>query len=84
MGAPREAGAVGWRALSLGPGLRAAGAGPLSTSVRDSSMRMAFLLILLIILVGAIGGFVYLGLYPPHPRVHNVDRTLNNDQFQTH
>ena len=47
-------------------------------------MRMAFLLILLIILVGAIGGFVYLGLYPPHPRVHNVDRTLNNDQFQTH
>ena len=47
-------------------------------------MRIALLVILVVVLVGGIGGFVYLGLYPPHPRVHSVDRTLNNDQFQTH
>ena len=47
-------------------------------------MRYVFLIILVVVLVGGIGGFVYVGLYPPHPRVHSVDHTLNNDQFQTH
>jgi hypothetical protein len=47
-------------------------------------MRIALLVILVVILVGGIGGFLYLGLFPPRPLVHSVDRTLNNDQFQTH
>ena len=46
-------------------------------------MRIAILLVLLIALVAGLGGFIYVGLYPPHPRVHSIDRTLPNDQFQT-
>ena len=47
-------------------------------------MRIAFLLVLLALVLGAIGGFVYLGLYPPGPRTHAIERTLPNDQFKTH
>ncbi len=47
-------------------------------------MRSILLIILLVLLLGALGGFVYLGLFPPHPHLHSVDRTLPNDQFQTH
>jgi len=47
-------------------------------------MRIAFLTVILIALLAGIGGFVLIGLHPPQPRVHAVDRTLNNDQFQTH
>ena len=30
------------------------------------------------------GGVVYLGMFPPNPPPHAVEKTLPNDKFQTH
>jgi hypothetical protein len=47
-------------------------------------MRIAFLIIVLLALLGGVGGFLFIGMHPPQPHVHTVDHTLSNDQFQTH
>lgn len=42
---------------------------------------------LIVVALGAVllaGGVVYLGMFPPNPPVHAVDKTLSNDKFATH
>ncbi len=47
-------------------------------------MRLAFLIAVAVAVLALIGGFFYVGMHPPAPKTHRVDRTLDNDQFQTH
>jgi hypothetical protein len=46
-------------------------------------IRILLLTLLLIVVCAGLGGFIYIGLYPPHPATHTVDHKLNNDQFPT-
>ncbi len=42
---------------------------------------------LFVLAVGAVllaAGVVYLGLFPPNPAPHAVEKTLPNDKFQSH
>lgn len=46
-----------------------------------------FRVFLFVLAVGAVllaGGVVYLGLFPPNPAPHAVEKTLPNDKFQSH
>ena len=46
-------------------------------------MRGRILLIVLaIVILGVVGGLVYLGLNPPNPVSKPVEKTLPNDKFQ--
>jgi hypothetical protein len=40
------------------------------------------LIVLAILVLGAVGGLVYLGLNPPSPASKPVEKTLPNDKFQ--
>jgi hypothetical protein len=50
----------------------------------NTKMRLAFLIAVAVAVLALIGGFFYVGMHPPAPKTHRVDRTLDNDQFQTH
>ena len=52
-------------------------------SVAEPMIRV-FLFVLALGVVLAAGGVVYLGLFPPNPPPHAVEKTLPNDKFQTH
>jgi len=46
-----------------------------------------FRMFLFVLVLGAVllaGGVVYLGLFPPNPAPHAVEKTLPNDKFQSH
>ena len=50
-------------------------------------MHRMFLIVVLLglVAVGVVllaGGVVYLGLFPPNPAPHAVEKTLPNDRFQ--
>jgi uncharacterized membrane protein len=40
------------------------------------------LIVLAIVILGVVGGLVYLGLNPPNPVSKPVEKTLPNDKFQ--
>ena len=42
------------------------------------------LIVLLILVLAAAGGLVYLGLNPPNPASKPVEKVLPNDKFQVH
>jgi hypothetical protein len=46
--------------------------------------RISVLVILTILVLGVVGGLVYLGLNPPSPVAKQVEKVLPNDKFQTH
>jgi hypothetical protein len=46
--------------------------------------RISVLVILTILVLGVVGGLVYLGLNPPNPVAKQVEKVLPNDKFQTH
>ena len=47
-------------------------------------MRARVLFIVIILVLVALGGVVYLGLNPPAPALKPVEKVLPNDKFQTH
>ncbi len=47
-------------------------------------MIRVFLLVRALGVVLLAGGMVYLGMFPPNPAPHAVEKTLPNDKFQTH
>ncbi len=47
-------------------------------------MTRIFLIVLAIGLLLAAGAVVYIGLYPPNPAQHPVEKVLPNDKFQSH
>ena len=47
-------------------------------------MIRVFLFVLAIGAVLAAAGVVYLGMFPPTPVQHEVQKTLPNDKFQSH
>lgn len=44
-------------------------------------MRLAFLIVLLLALLGGLAGFLYLGSHPPKPHIQAIDHRLSNDQI---
>jgi hypothetical protein len=51
---------------------------------RGTTMIRVFLFVLALGVVLLAGGVVYLGMFPPNPAPHAVEKTLPNDKFQTH
>jgi hypothetical protein len=47
-------------------------------------MIRVFLFVLALGAVMLAGGVVYLGMFPPNPAQHEVNKTLPNDKFQSH
>jgi hypothetical protein len=47
-------------------------------------MIRVFLFVVALGVVLLVGGAVYLGMFPPNPTPHAVEKTLPNDKFQTH
>jgi hypothetical protein len=47
-------------------------------------MIRVFLIVLALGVLLLAGGMVYVGLFPPNPPSHTVDKTLPNDKFQAH
>jgi hypothetical protein len=47
-------------------------------------MLRTFLFILAAGLIALAVGVVYLGAFPPAPRVQTIDKVLPNDKFQSH
>lgn len=46
-------------------------------------MRRFLLFLILVLIVLAAAGFVFLGAFPPDPSPRSVERVLPNEQFQT-
>jgi hypothetical protein len=47
-------------------------------------MIRVFLFVVAVGVVLLAAGVVYLGMYPPNPSSHEVEKTLPNDKFQSH
>lgn len=47
-------------------------------------MIRVFLFVLAVGVVVLAGSVVYLGMFPPNPTPHAVEKTLPNDKFQSH
>jgi hypothetical protein len=47
-------------------------------------MIRVFLFVVAVGVVLLAAGVVYLGMYPPNPSSHAVEKTLPNDKFQSH
>ncbi len=45
------------------------------------SMSRIILAVFVFLLLLAAGGMLFLGAFPPHPRVEQVERVLPNDRF---
>jgi hypothetical protein len=47
-------------------------------------MIRVFLFVVALGVILLAGGVVYLGMFPPSPAQHAVEKTLSNDKFQSH
>ena len=47
-------------------------------------MTRIFLIVVLFGILLVAGGLVYLGMFPPNPPQHPVERVLPNDKFPSH
>jgi hypothetical protein len=47
-------------------------------------MIRVFLFVVAVGVVLLLGGVAYLGMFPPNPAQHEVDKTLPNDKFPSH
>ena len=47
-------------------------------------MTRIFLIVVAIGVLLLAGGVVYLGMFPPSPAQHPVEKVLPNDKFQSH
>jgi hypothetical protein len=45
-------------------------------------MRRLFLIVVLLGLLAAAGGVMFLGAFPPEPQPRQIEKVLPNDQFQ--
>lgn len=47
-------------------------------------MVRVFLIVVMLGVVLLAGGMIYIGMFPPNPPVHAVDKTLPNANFKGH
>ncbi|MBV9249135.1 MAG: hypothetical protein JO227_07835 [Acetobacteraceae bacterium] len=45
-------------------------------------MFRIFLIVVGLGILAALGGAIYVGLFPPNPQPHSVEKTIPNDKFQ--